>query len=185
MKLRAKTFAFTSAAVLTASLGAGLLANQAPATAATSAASTPECAAADLGVWVAADHGQGAAGSVYLPLEFTNVSKHTCTMYGYPGVAAVASSLRQLGSPAQRSGGQPRTVTLPPGATANATLTYSDVVTGDCPSRYKRTAFELQIYPPNQTQTDHALWPFVACTAPYSSVFMTIKFITPGFGLQR
>lgn len=184
MKLRAKTFAVTSAALLTASLAAGLLAGQAPATAATSAASTPQCAAADLGVWVAADHGQGAAGSVYMPLEFTNLSGHTCTMYGYPGVAALSSNLRQLGSPAQRSGGQPHTVTLPPGATANATLTYSDVVTGNCPSQYKRTAFELQIYPPDQTQTDHALWPYVTCTAPYSQPFLTIRFITPGFGLQ-
>lgn len=184
MNLRGKTFALTAAALLTAGLGAGLLADQTSATAATSATSTPECSAADLGVWVAADHGQGAAGSVYLPLEFTNVSRHTCTMYGYPGVAAVSSSLRQLGSPAVRSGGQPHTVTLAPGATANATLIYSDVVTGNCPASDKRTAFELQIYPPNQTRTDHALWPYVACTAPYSSVFMTIKFVTPGFGLQ-
>src|SRR5262249_18725876 len=30
---------------------------------------------------------QGAAGSVYQVLDFTNISNVTCTLYGYPGVS--------------------------------------------------------------------------------------------------
>ena len=58
------------------------------------------CTAADLGAWVAADQGNGAAGSIYYPLEFTNLSGHACSMRGFPGVSAIDRNGHQLGSPA-------------------------------------------------------------------------------------
>jgi len=60
----------------------------------------PKCTASDLGVWVAVDQGNGAAGTIYYPLEFTNLSHHTCYLFGYPGVSALDVNGRQLGSPA-------------------------------------------------------------------------------------
>ena len=54
-------------------------------TAARSAASARHCTAADLGVWIPPNQGNGAAGTVYYPLEFTNLSHSTCSMYGFPG----------------------------------------------------------------------------------------------------
>ena len=68
-------------------------------TARTSAAAVHACTTADLGAWVAADQGNGAAGSIYFPLQFTNVSRHTCSMRGFPGVSAIDRNGHQLGSP--------------------------------------------------------------------------------------
>jgi len=45
--------------------------------------------------------GDGAAGSVYYTLQFTNLSGHACTLRGYPGVSAVSLSGHQLGAPAR------------------------------------------------------------------------------------
>jgi hypothetical protein len=200
MKSRGRMYAIIAAAVLAATLGASGLASQASATTAhrlgggssstqssgyhkaRAATGTPACTAGDLGVWVAADHVQGVAGTLYMPLEFTNRSQQTCTLFGFPGVSALSSAFRQLGSPAAWAGGQPGTVTLAPGRTAHAILQYSNAITGNCPATSKRTAFELRVYPPGQTQADHALWAYATCTAPGSSVFMTVQFIAPGFG---
>ena len=82
----------------------------APATAATATASIPRCTAAALGVWVAADQDNGAAGTIYYPLEFTNISGHTCSMHGYPGVSAIGQNGNQLGSPATWAGSDGITV---------------------------------------------------------------------------
>jgi uncharacterized protein DUF4232 len=208
MKIRGRVFAFTTAAALAASLGASVLASQASATTAHSfaggysvihnsgshrpattvalaAASVPACTAGDLGVWVAADQGEGAAGTAYVPLEFTNLSHHTCTLHGFPGVSAISSSGRQLGSPAVWDHGVPaRTVTLAPGGTGYASLGYSDVITADCPAASKRTASALLVYPPGQTHADHALWDSVTCTAPGSTEFLTVRVIAPGPGVR-
>src|SRR5579859_6407191 len=68
--------------------------------AATSVRVIPRCTASDLGVWLAVDQGNGAAGTIYYPLEFTNLSHHTCYLFGYPGVSALDRNGHQLGSPA-------------------------------------------------------------------------------------
>ena len=54
----------------------------------TSADSVPACTAFGLGAWVAVGQGNGAAGTIYYPLEFTNLSGHTCSLFGFPGVSA-------------------------------------------------------------------------------------------------
>ncbi len=51
----------------------------------TAPAAVPACTAGALGAWVAIDQGQGAAGSIFYPLEFTNLSRHACAMRGFPG----------------------------------------------------------------------------------------------------
>ena len=42
----------------------------------------------------------GAAGTVFYPINFVNTGKLGCTLRGYPGVSAVTSSGKQIGSPA-------------------------------------------------------------------------------------
>ncbi len=149
-----------------------------------SARSLPACTAADLGVWVAIDQTGVSAGTVYMPLEFTNLSGHACTLRGFPGVSAIGAGGRQLGSPAMRDHAVPaRTVRLTPGATGYALLAYSDVMTCNCPAGDKATAFELRVYPPSQRQPDHALWDFGTCTAKGSSVFLRVRVIAPGIGV--
>src|SRR5215467_11564714 len=85
----------------------------------------PECTTSNLAVWMSPDRGNGAAGSIYYPLDFTNVSNHTCYLVGWPGVSATNANGTQLGSPAARDSTPPRQiVNVPPGGTAHAVLRY-------------------------------------------------------------
>lgn len=148
---------------------------------AAAAASTtlPNCAASELGVWVAADYGQGAAGSTFIPLEFTNVGNRTCTLQGYPGVAALDRNLNQLGPAAIRNHlFTPPTVTLAPGQTAHAVLQYIQAVATNCPVAQQVPAYELQVIPPNRTNKDHALFDFETC--PGNTVYLTVTAIRAG-----
>ena len=163
---------FTAAAWATTSSGKGHAA---------AAASTalPNCAAGELGVWVAADHGTGASGSTFIPLEFTNVGTRTCTLNGYPAVAALDRSLNQLGPAATRNHLiTPSTVTLAPGQTAHAVLQYIQAVATNCPVAQQVPAYELQVNPPHRTITDHALFDFETC--PGNTVYLTVTAIRAG-----
>ena len=152
----------------------------------TAASSIPKCTAADLGVWVAADQTQGAAGTLYMPIEFTNLSHHTCTLYGFPGVTAITSTGKQLGSPASWDHAvKPSLVRLVPGGTGYAILGYSDVITQNCPPAGKRLATELRVYPPGAFGADHAYWPFTACVAKGQTLFMRVRVVAPGIGTRN
>lgn len=85
----------------------------------------------------------------------TNVGRHTCTLFGYPGVAILNAAGRIVQHPAQRGGIQAptrvRLVTLARGRQARFIVTSSDVI----PSPGCRQAFTgttLQVFPPNQRQ---------------------------------
>jgi hypothetical protein len=172
-------------AALAAVTALTLTAAQAPALArAAATTSTPKCTAADLGTWVAADQGDGAAGTVFFPLEFTNLSGHACSLFGFPGVSATDSHGHQLGSPARWDHSvSPHLVTLAPGATAHSVLAYSDVVVGNCPAGHVRTASALRIFPPDRFQAAHAYWDLATC-AVKGSVFLQVGAIQPGAGAR-
>jgi hypothetical protein len=124
-------------------------------------AATPQCATAGLVIWFD-PVANGAAGTLYYDLELTNLSGHTCTLSGYPGVSAVNLQDQQIGSPASRNGpAHPPAVTLTPGSSATASLGYSDVVSSSCASV---SAAGLRVYPPNQTSSKVVPFPFRACT---------------------
>jgi hypothetical protein len=149
----------------------------------TATASTRQCGPADLGVWVARDQSGVAAGTAYFQLEFTNLSHHTCTLYGFPGVSARASNGRLLGNPAARDDAvKAGTVRLAPGATGYALLEYSDVVTGNCP--HKVTAAYLLVYAPDQTVANTAFWSLPACTTKGQKNFLRIRVIAAGIGVR-
>jgi hypothetical protein len=97
----------------------------------------------------------------YVPLELTNTSGRTCTLYGYPGAALTTSTTpgSQVGTAATRFAPSPfratyttpALVTLAPGATASATLlllnlgAYSTSRCGPASVSY------IEVYPPGQT----------------------------------
>jgi hypothetical protein len=144
----------------------------------------PECQAADLGVWFAVDQGNGTAGSAYYPLQFTNLSKHTCSLTGFPGVSAINSNGKQLGRPAfwSRRVTPVRTVVLAPGATAHAELQYLDVAVQTAPGcRPLVTASELRVYPPGQRSATHAVFDLPVCSHA-RAVYMNVGPIVPGVG---
>jgi hypothetical protein len=142
------------------------------------------CTSAELAVWVAANQEQGSAGRLFMPLEFTNISKQTCSLFGYPGVSAISASGAQLGAAASRfTVANPTTVTLTAGATAYARLVYSNVFTGNCkPATDKITAYELKVYAPNETTADDAYFDLATCTAPGQNGFLQVGVITAGQG---
>ncbi len=156
MRASRRLFA-AGAAVAALGLGLGLWSSSgaqaaptAPASAARPAAIS-KCAAGSLAVWINLASANGAAGTIYYALEFTNISAHECYMYGYPGVSAVGANGRQLGSAAARLSATKKVVNVAPGATVHATLAYSDVVTSTTPSCKAVPATLIRAYPPDQT----------------------------------
>ncbi|MFE3407691.1 DUF4232 domain-containing protein [Streptomyces mirabilis] len=66
------------------------------------------------------------AGQENFPVVLTNTSHRTCTLRGFPGAAFVDASGKQLGPDPRRSADTPTTVTLTPGRSAWAGLTFSN-----------------------------------------------------------
>src|SRR5215472_2788352 len=65
------------------------------------AAGPPACATRYLKATVGVT--QGAAGSIYQVIDFTNISGGACTLFGYPGVAlAGGTPVTQIGAAAAR-----------------------------------------------------------------------------------
>jgi hypothetical protein len=165
------------AALALVSIAPAALSASRPATAA-----TPHCGAADLGVWVARDQSDVAAGTAFFRLEFTNLSHHACTLFGFPGVSARAANGELLGNPATWDHAiKARTVRLAAGGTGYALIAYSDVVTSNCPN--KATASYLEVFAPGQFVANTAFWSLTACTTPGQENFMRVRVIVPGIGV--
>lgn len=84
-----------------------------------------------------------AAGNIGQTVLFTNVGQTSCTMTGYPGVAALGAQGNQIvqaqRKPSGMLGGLPSgspipIVNLAPGQIASAEIEGGDVSTGTCPS---------------------------------------------------
>jgi Protein of unknown function (DUF4232) len=149
----------------------------------TTPAAVPACTAADLGAWVAISQGNGAAGSIYYPLQFTNLSRHACAMRGFPGVSAIDRNGHQLGSPAGwDTGVAAHTVVLAPGATAHTILRYSDVEVSTAPGCHPVfSTFELRVYPPGQYSATYAFFGLEACSHA-GPIYMSVEPIRSGVG---
>lgn len=95
---------------------------------------------------------EGAAGSVYRVLIFTNTGSQACDMRGFPGVSYVAGDLgQQVGPAAERVGDAGGPVRIAPGGTASAQLQLVHVQNYD-PAVCRPTPVRgLRIYPPGET----------------------------------
>jgi hypothetical protein len=177
--------AITSAAFAASSSAA----SAGPGAARVASAAIPKCAALGqhgyVSVWVADGQANGAAGTIYYPLEFTNLSGHSCSMHGFPGVSAISRSGRQLGSPARwrSGGGTPRTVIVRPGATVHATLAYSDAVVGSVTGCDPvSTTSELRIYLPDQRSATFAFFFDLKACSHAGPIYLGVGPIKPGVG---
>jgi hypothetical protein len=150
----------------------------------TSADPVPACTAFGLGVWVAVGQGNGAAGTIYYPLEFTNLSGHTCSLFGYPGVSVIGIHGSQLGSPANWEGTtSPHTVILAAGATAHTMLAYHDAaVTTEPGCDPVNSAVLLKVYPPGQHSWTYAAYDFQSCSRAGVRYLSIVGPIIPGVG---
>ena len=172
------------AAAVVAGLAISTAAYAASSSPSAATANVPRCTASDLGVWLAVGQGNGAAGTIYYPLEFTNLSHHTCSLFGYPGVSALDHNGHQLGSPASwgsLAGAHP--VYLAPGATAHTLLAYHDAAVSTEPGcEPVNSAVFLRVYPPGQRTATFAAFSFEACSHP-GPIWMSIfEPIIPGVG---
>ena len=117
---------------------------------------------------------QGAAGSLFEPIVFTNVSGQTCFMRGYPGASAVDASLNTLGVPAVRVVHDLTTVTLKPGQHATATLQIINAhnfPVSSCGTA-KTSAF-LRIIPPDSTSSIYDSFHVPMCVTPLHILFIS------------
>jgi hypothetical protein len=120
------------------------------------------CADGQIDSWLNTN-GNGAAGTIYYDLQFTNLSAQTCSLDGFPGVSAVNIGGHQIGGAATRNGSRHK-INVRPGATVEATLGVVETGNfsgGDCKPV---TAFGLRVYAPNQRSSDIIPWPFSVCS---------------------
>jgi hypothetical protein len=130
---------------------------------AASRAITRECQTPRLVIWLNTN-GSGTAGSTFYHLEFTNLSRHRCTLNGFPFVRAVDLRRHRLGSRASFGHRTPHAVTLGRGKTAKAVLQIVDAGNFPPSACHPVTAAGLRVYPPNQTRSKVIPFPFSACS---------------------
>ncbi len=163
-----------------AALGTGAAVWAASAAAAAAPAIPPVCTSGDLAVWVNSAEGGAALGTVYYPLEFTNISSHTCRSYGYPGVSATNASGKQLGDAAERdSVFKPEWVSIPAGGTAHALFGWEDAAVYTEPGCKAATASLLSVYPPNQASARVTFFSLPVCTAK-NHTDLLVSVLQPG-----
>jgi hypothetical protein len=148
----------------------------------TLAGAAPACPTRSLGLKLGL--AQGAAGSTYQVIDFTNISNATCALYGYPGVSlAGGKPATQIGLAAAESHATPRKlITLAPGAVANAVLQIAHAVNFPAAKCHPVTADYLQIYPPNQTTPAYLHYSSQTCAKPVQ--VLTISVVQAGSGGQ-
>lgn len=146
-------------------------------------AAGPACRTGQLVAWIDTQP-NGAAGTIFYTLNFTNVGQR-CTMRGYPGISAIDRTGRRLGTPATRDAVKPvRTVTLDApnashGTFSSAHATVGIVETGVFSQSVCRPtiASGLRVYPPDQSAAAMVSYPFGAC-ARSGPKFLKISAVT-------
>lgn len=158
-----------------ATTGPGTPGTESPVT--QSGAAAPRCHTSELRASVGRP--SPGAGQRNFPIVLTNTADRTCTVRGYPGAAFVDASGKQLGPDPKRSPDTPTTVTLTPGRSAWAGLSFaSPEISG---ARTARPA-ALLVTPPDER--DPLKVPWTAGEVPVagneSSVRLTV--VQPGTG---
>ena len=145
------------------------------------------CQPSSLQVTVNASQAGGAAGSTYLPVDFTNTSSSPCGLYGYPGMSFVTAgdgTGSQIGAAAQQNpsfGKVP--VRLAAGGAAHAWLQVTEA--GNYPSATCQpvTAHWLRVYAPGETRALYVSHAFDACSSD-SAPLLTVMPVRSGQGVQ-
>jgi hypothetical protein len=171
------------AVALASSAGSDSAAKGSAATAAGAhAVAQPQCRRSWLTSWMGIPGG-AAAGSTYYELEISNVSGQTCTLYGFPGVSALGSNGRQLGSAASRINGYSElTVTLQPYQTAHVLLQIADVGNFPPSTCRPRTADALRVFAPGDYSSMRFPFSFQAC-ARKGPVYLHVSTTIAGAGI--
>jgi hypothetical protein len=111
-------------------------------------------------------------------LEFSNIGRSTCSLTGFPEVAATTLRRVELGAPAVREYGVPATtIDIAPGATAHSLIGYvASRVNAACKPE---SAGFLQVSPPNYPGSKRAFFPLPVCTT--GRVDLNVRRVAAGF----
>ncbi|MEU6807969.1 DUF4232 domain-containing protein [Streptomyces sp. NPDC046831] len=152
-------------------------AGSATAAASSRAAAGTRCHTSELRASVGRE--DAGAGQENFPLVLTNASGRTCTVRGFPGAAFVDGSGKQLGPDPRRSAGTPTTVTLKPGGSAWAGLTFANP---EVSGARTATPAALLLTPPDERDPLTVTWTAgeVPVSGNASSVRLTV--LQPGTG---
>jgi hypothetical protein len=129
--------------------------------------------------------GNGTAGSVIVPVQFTNTSNSACALYGYPGVSFVTGvNGGQIGASAGEDTAAPRKlITLAPGAVAHALLQVTVAQNFPASKCKLVTAHWLKVYPPGQTAPLYLKYTSSTCSSPAKAVrVLSVQTVEPGSG---
>ena len=95
---------------------------------------------------------EGAAGTVYQAVRFTNTSGRTCTLQGFPGVSYVTGDNgAQVGAAAVHHNSKGAAVRVAPGAVASVAVGMVNVRNFDASTCKPTPVRGLRVYPPNET----------------------------------
>lgn len=119
------------------------------------------------------------AGQENFPLVLTNASGRTCTVRGYPGAAFVNRSGAQLGADPRRAPGSAVTVTLRPGQSAWAGLTFSNPGVSGAKAA---TPAVLVVTPPDERDPLKVSWPGGPVPVSGTSSAVRLTVLGPGTG---
>ncbi|MDO0909613.1 DUF4232 domain-containing protein [Streptomyces sp. DT2A-34] len=141
------------------------------------AASTTRCHTSELRASIGRP--SPGAGQRNFPIVLTNTADRTCTVRGYPGAAFVDASGKQLGPDPKRSPDTPTTVTLAPGRSAWAGLSFASP---EISGARTATPEALLVTPPDERDSIEVAWTAgeVPVAGNESSVFLTV--VQPGTG---
>jgi hypothetical protein len=138
----------------------------------------PECKPANLKLTLGP--GDGAAGHVFQALRFTNVSKVSCVIVGFPGVSYVTGdSGSQVGQPAKRDGAIGSQITLTPGHVASAVVTETVFDASACKPTTTRG---FRVYPPDSTASMFVAQNGRGCAGNPPDPQLRVQTIKPGAG---
>ncbi|GLY64045.1 DUF4232 domain-containing protein [Amycolatopsis taiwanensis] len=122
------------------------------------------CKSADLRLSLG--RGEGAAGTAYRPLVFTNVSDHQCVIQGFPGVSYVGGDDgHQVGAAAERQGTKGAPITLHKGESAFATVGFVTIENFDPAACQPQPVRGLRVYPPQETASMYLDLPTTGCAS--------------------
>lgn len=160
------------------------LAQQSHPASAASPKAAPSCQSSGIDDWLDTN-GDGAAGTVFYHLEFTNLSGHACTLAGFPFVFAVNLSGHQIGNRAVFNDAFPANpVTVGSGKTIHAVLGITHAGNFPAPACKPVTAAGLKVFAPiGINEAGRTVpFPFSACSArgTHAPNFLKVTPVHPG-----
>jgi hypothetical protein len=177
-RLLTATAALAAALIPAAALAASSATGQHP-----SAAPVARCAHSQLTAWMALPSAGAAALTDYFYVEITNVSRHACSLDGFPRVTAFGLNGRQIGGAALWATSVfARYLVLAPGATSH-TIVGITSTSGWSPSGcHPQTAYGLNVTAPHTHGSLRVGFSFPACAEP-SAQFLWVFALQPGVGI--